>query len=93
MGEVEQLKCKNTPIPVGMQRQSCKCCNVVDGFDWHVPDEIWAAVVPEQYRNLALCLACFDDFAQAQGIDYREDLQRHPLYFAGVEWCMEWRKA
>lgn len=65
-----------------LQRQRCKACWSACGFDYHVTDEAWAAVVPEALRDRVVCLMCFDRFARAAGIDYRGALSPE-LYFAG----------
>lgn len=62
-------------------RQTCKVCNRPDKFDFNVPEEIWTAVVPEQYRGRVVCLYCFDDFAHEKGIRYADHLRT--IYFAG----------
>jgi hypothetical protein len=64
-----------------MGRQTCKSCGRRDKFDFNVPDSLWAAVVPTEFRNRVVCLACFDDFAREAGVDYSRDLTT--LYFAG----------
>jgi hypothetical protein len=46
-----------------------------------VTNEIWQAVVPESYRDLALCLYCFDEFAREANVDYASALSA--VYFAG----------
>jgi hypothetical protein len=61
--------------------QSCKACGRRDKFDFSVPDEIWAAVVPPKFANLVVCLSCFDDFAQVRGVDYASHMTT--LYFVG----------
>jgi hypothetical protein len=63
------------------QRQSCKRCGAVDGFNFHVPDELWARVVPDPLRNRVVCLACFDDLAEAAGVEYAHVLSE--VCFAG----------
>ena len=70
-------------------RQRCKVCGHVDKFDFQVPDEIWAAVVPEALRDRVVCLACFDDFAQRRQVDYASCLRT--LYFAGDRAAFEFR--
>ena len=61
--------------------QTCKACGRRDKFDFHVPDEVWEAVVPLRLRNRVVCLACFDGFACRKGINYASHLQA--LCFAG----------
>lgn len=52
------------------QRQTCKACGRPDGFNFHVPDGLWLAVVPPEYQKRALCLLCFDQFAVRAKKDY-----------------------
>lgn len=66
-----------------MGQQTCKVCGHRDKFDFTVPDEVWALVVPEEYQNRVACLACFDDFAARSNIDYAHSLE--VLYFAGQQ--------
>ena len=71
------------------QRQTCKVCRMADHFDFHVPDEVWAAVVPERFRAGVVCLTCFDDFAAEKGVIYADCLRT--LYFAGDRAAFEFR--
>lgn len=63
------------------QRQTCKVCGRPDKFNFHVPDQIWNEVVPEEYRNRVVCLYCFDEFAERAGKRYAASLRE--LIFAG----------
>jgi hypothetical protein len=63
------------------RRQTCKVCRCSDKFDFHVSDEAWRNVVPEDYRNGVVCLSCFDRFAHEAGVTYHGEVDR--LYFAG----------
>jgi hypothetical protein len=63
------------------QRQTCKACGRPDKFDFHVPDEVWAAVVPPELVTRVVCLFCFDEFARQKRISYARHMCR--LYFAG----------
>jgi hypothetical protein len=63
------------------QRQTCKACGRPDKFDFHVPDEVWAAVVPPELANKVVCLYCFDEFAHQRQVAYASHI--HTLYFAG----------
>ena len=62
-------------------QQTCKMCGQPEKIDFHVPDEIWAAVVPAEFRQLAVCLYCFDDEAAAKGVRYAATLEG--VCFAG----------
>ena len=63
------------------KRQTCKACGRPDKFDFHVPDDVWKRVVPVEYQNRVVCLACFDEFAFERQIDYSDSLE--VLCFAG----------
>lgn len=60
-----------------------------DGLDFHVADKIWAEIVPKRFRNLVVCLACFDRFAWKKKIDYRRNLRF--LLFVGDQTCLKFR--
>ena len=66
----------------GLQKQRCKVCWNADGFDFHVPDDIWEAVLPKLLRNRVVCLSCFDRFAYERNINYVDHLAVD-LHFAG----------
>ena len=70
-------------------RQTCKVCGRHDKFNFHVPDEVWKAVVPLEYQVLVVCLDCFDRFATEGRIEYAESLQL--LYFAGDKAVFEFK--
>ena len=65
-----------------MQRQRCKACWNADGFNFHVPDDVWQTIVPPELQNHVVCLQCFDDFATDKGINYAGHLAPE-LHFAG----------
>ena len=71
----------------GLQRQRCKVCWNADGFDFHVPDGVWRAVVPAELVSRVVCLACFDRLASEAGVDYA--LHLRCLYFAGISVGLE----
>lgn len=64
-----------------MQRQRCKACWNADGFNFHVPDEVWESVVPVELRDHVVCLRCFDQLALLAGVEYAGRLGE--IYFAG----------
>ena len=68
-------------VKVDPQRQTCKVCGRADKFDFSVPDDVWASVVPGEFRERVVCLACFDEFARQARVDYAPYLGS--LYFAG----------
>jgi len=55
--------------------QVCKVCGRPDMVYYHLPDELWAAIVPGRYRNRVVCLSCLDSFAVEKKIDYAACLQ------------------
>jgi len=73
------------------QSQTCKVCGHADKFNFHVPDEVWQAIVPEEYQDRVVCLACFDEFAYRRGVPYAHALRS--LYFAGDQATYEFRPA
>ena len=66
---------------MGLQKQRCKVCWNADGFNFHVPDAIWKAVVPQFLQHRAVCLSCFDRMVTEREIDYAPHLGT--IYFAG----------
>ena len=56
-------------------RQSCHCCGVQDHMDFHVPDDIWSAVVPAPLDTVAVCLRCFDSLAAERKIPYAHAIE------------------
>lgn len=75
------------PTSCAGSRQTCKVCGRPDKFNFSVPDHEWARIVPEAYRGLVVCLACFDLFAHARGEDYALGI----LYFVGDQRIVEFR--
>ncbi|PWE17005.1 hypothetical protein DDZ18_09885 [Marinicauda salina] len=67
-------------VPVS-QRQTCKACGRPDKFDYTIPDELWARIVPLTLQSRVVCLHCFDEFARERGVLYAASLTA--LYFAG----------
>ena len=62
--------------------QKCKVCGQADGFDFHVPDDIWRSIVPKRLQNRVVCLRCFDRFAAQKGINYTPFIDK--IYFCGL---------
>ena len=56
------------PYEINLQQQTCKVCGRPMKLDFHVSDELWDKIVPEEYRNSAVCLYCFDEFAHQAGV-------------------------
>lgn len=51
-------------------REVCKRCFRENPVGFTVPDEVWAAAVPETYRDKVLCIFCFDELAARRGVDW-----------------------
>jgi hypothetical protein len=62
-------------------QQTCKVCGRSDKFNFDIPDDLWAVIVPAEFAQKVVCLSCFDDFATRKEIDYATSLRS--LYFAG----------
>lgn len=71
----------------GFKRQKCSVCECEEKFNFHVADEVWEKVVPEEYRNRVVCLSCFDNFARAKNISYSHSVV--DLLFAGDKAALE----
>ena len=63
------------------KRQRCSVCDCDEKFNFHIPDETWEIIVPQEYRQKVVCLSCFDAFARDKNIDYADSVNE--LYFAG----------
>ena len=59
----------------------CKACGRITRFNFHVPDEVWEAVIPPVLQNHVVCLNCFDRYAREVNFDYSNYITE--LYFAG----------
>ncbi len=82
MSAASNHSCLGAVAVAGLQRQRCKVCWHADGLDFDMPDDVWAAVLPERLRNRVVCLACFDRMASEVGVDYAPHLRR--VCFAGL---------
>jgi hypothetical protein len=71
----------------GFKRQKCRVCACEEKFNFHVYDEIWKKVVPEEYRNNVVCLSCFDNFARERNVAYSNSVV--DLLFAGDRAAMK----
>jgi hypothetical protein len=76
--------------PQQSARQTCRVCECADKFDFHVSDEVWERIVPQQFQKSVVCLDCFDDFASEKKIDYSDAID--VLHFAGDGAVFRFRK-
>jgi hypothetical protein len=77
--------------PEFLHHQMCKACGRRDKMDFHVPDDVWEAVVPARLRSRVVCLACFDGFAKQRGVEYAPHLSE--ICFAGDKASLSLRVA
>ena len=71
----------------GLGQQTCKACGRPDRFNFHVPDKVWASIIPPELQTKVVCLYCFDEFAHKCGVDYSQDIKT--LYFVGEQAIFE----
>jgi len=60
-------------------RELCKRCWRFNPVGFWVPDEVWQASVPEEFRNKVLCIMCFDEFATENGVDWSDHVRFFPV--------------
>ena len=63
-------------------REICKLCYHVNAVGFSVPDETWAAVVPEHVRDKVVCLSCFARLADEKLIEWDRDIEFFPVSMA-----------
>ena len=54
--------------------KQCKVCGRKDGIVYHIKDNIWKKIVPTRLQKRFVCLCCFDNLAELEGIDYTDDI-------------------
>ena len=62
-----------------MSREICKICWHVNPVGFSVPDAVWEAVVPLQFRSNVLCILCFARLADEKLIPWDEDIKFYPV--------------
>ena len=60
-------------------REICKLCYHVNAVGFSVPDEVWAAVVPDHVRDNVVCLSCFTRLADEKLIEWDQEIQFYPV--------------
>lgn len=63
----------------GPVREICADCGRVSPVGFHVPDEVWEAVLPDEYRHEVLCIMCFARRADRQYIAWDEEITFFPV--------------
>lgn len=56
-------------------QQTCKRCGRDDYFNFDVPDDLWAKIVPQPLRQRVVCLSCFDELALEARVPYASELR------------------
>ena len=63
-------------------REICKLCYQINVVGFHVPTDVWAAVIPENVRNRVVCLSCFTRLADEKLVEWDRDIQFFPVSLA-----------
>ena len=63
-------------------REICKLCWQINVVGFHVPDDVWTAVVPECAQTRVVCLACFTRLADEKLIPWDRDIEFSPVSLA-----------
>lgn len=62
-----------------MTRERCKSCGRFNPLGFHVPNEVWAQAIPEDFQNRVLCIVCFDYFATENGVQWDDCVEFFPV--------------
>jgi len=63
-------------------RETCKACYHVNPIGFHVPDDVWLAVVPECLQGRVVCVQCFARLADEKLIPWDRDIEFFPVSMA-----------
>lgn len=63
-------------------RERCAACQRISPVGFHVPNEIWEAVVHPHFCNSILCLFCFASRADEKLIMWERDIKLFPVSLA-----------
>lgn len=63
-------------------REICKLCYQINVVGFHVPDDVWTAVVPEHVRTRVVCLSCFVRLADEMLVPWDQDIEFSPVSLA-----------
>ena len=87
---------------------SCSLCGKKVVFDYHVSDEFWDSVIPQNIRRDVVCLSCLDKAATVMGLSIIEHLEavqftgegktivlipQEVYVYAGGKWDAAWSAA
>jgi hypothetical protein len=63
-------------------REICSICSHVNRIGFHVPDEVWRAVVPGDWQDHVLCLECFARLADEKLVAWDRSIDFFPVSMA-----------
>ena len=63
-------------------REICKLCWQINVVGFHVPDDVWTAVVPPEVRERIVCLPCFARLADEKLVPWDRDIALFPVSLA-----------
>ena len=62
-------------------RERCAACQEVSPVGFHVPNEVWEAVVHPQFVHSILCVRCFVSRADEKLVAWDESIEFYPVSF------------
>lgn len=65
-----------------LSRERCGWCHEYSPVGFQVPDEIWAQVVPERYRQTIACIRCFAIMADERLVPWDLEMKFYPVSLA-----------
>lgn len=71
-------------VPPFIRRETCKCCWTPSPVGFHVPDELWRAVVPERLQEEVLCIMCFARLADEAMVYWEKGIELFPVSQASL---------
>jgi hypothetical protein len=63
-------------------RERCAVCHKISSVGFHVPNELWLAVVHPQFNNSILCLNCFISYADEKQAKWDRVIKFYPVSLA-----------
>lgn len=63
-------------------REICKICYHANAIGFRVPDHIWDKIVPDEFRDGVICVACFTRLGDEKCIMWDEEIEFFPVSLA-----------
>jgi len=60
-------------------RERCAHCGRISAVGFHVPDQVWSAVVHPSLADAILCVACFADMADGKLVQWDDAIRFFPV--------------